>query len=411
MEQETLVRAALFAANCGKYDLERSLSEMRALCESANMEVLLVITQNRDHPDTATYLGSGRLADAAILCENEDVEVCIFDDELTGTQIKNLEDILNVQVIDRTLLILEIFAARATTNEGKLQTELATEQYRLPRLAGLGASLSRQGGGGGGGGGARRGAGESKLEYDRRHLRRRIDFIKEKLAEIEERRAMTRRSRQRNAVPVIALAGYTNVGKSSLLNYICGADVLSQDMLFATLDPTARKVTLPSGQNVIFVDTVGFVSRLPHNLVSAFKSTLEEAKFADIILIVADAADPMREEQLKVTAEVLGDIGATENESILIYNKCDKLHLLPSSGLSVSAKTGAGIEELLLLLDEKLADRVNAVELMLPYDQLNLLAPLRAGGSIEIEEYRDEGVYVKALADRRSLHLFEKYFI
>ena len=410
-EEKVLIRAALFAADCGNWDLERSLSELRALAESADMEPVLEITQKRDHPEAAAYLGEGRLAEAKELCALNDVEVAIFDDELTGTQIKNLEDILQIRVIDRTLLILDIFAARAVTNEGKLQTELARLKYQLPRLAGLGASLSRQGGGGGGGAGARRGAGESKLEYDRRHVRRRIDFLREKLEDIESRRAQTRRSRSRSAVPVIALVGYTNVGKSSLLNRICGADVLSQDMLFATLDPTARKMTLPSGQNVVFIDTVGFVSRLPHSLVEAFKSTLEEACYADIILKVADAADPLRDEQLKVTDEVLAEIGAGDTESLVIYNKCDKLHVAPIDGLSVSAATGAGIDELLEFLDEKLGDRVRAIKVVLPYDKLNLIATLRTGGSVQCEEYRPEGVYVEALADRRSLYLFEPYLV
>ncbi|WP_242965873.1 HflX GTPase family protein [Pygmaiobacter massiliensis] len=210
---------------------------------------------------------------------------------------------------------------------------------------------------------------------------------------------------------MIALVGYTNVGKSSLLNRICGAEVESKDMLFATLDPTARKMTLPSGQNVVFVDTVGFVSRLPHSLVEAFKSTLEEAKYADIILKVADASDPLREEQLRVTDEVLHEIGADENDAMVVYNKCDKLHLAPADGLSVSAETGDGIAELLEFLDHKLADRVRPVELLLPYDKLSLLSELRSGGSISAEEYREDGVYVKALADRRSLHLFLPYLI
>lgn len=412
MEQEIILeKVALFAADCGNWDMERSLGELTALAESAGMEPVLEITQKRDHPDTAAYLGEGRLAEAKELCAANDIALCIFDDELTGTQIKNLEKVLNLPVIDRTMLILEIFSSRAVTNEGKLQTELATLKYRLPRLSGLGESLSRQGGGGGGGGGARRGAGESKLEYDRRHIRRRIDFIKEKLADMEIRRAQTRRSRSRSAVPVIALVGYTNVGKSSLLNRICGAEVLSQDLLFATLDPTARKMTLPSGQNVVFVDTVGFVSRLPHALVEAFKSTLEEAKYADIILKVADASDPLREEQLSVTDEVLAEIGAGENDAEIVYNKCDRLHLAPLRGIRVSAQTGEGIGELLEYLDRKLADRVRPVELLLPYDKLSLLSSLRQGGSIQAEEYRDNGVYVKALADRRTLHLFQDYFM
>ena len=411
LEQQPLTRAALFAADCGDRDLERSLAELRALAQSAEMEVVLEITQRRDAPDTGSYLGEGRLAEARELCADNEVAVCVFDDELTGTQIKNLEDTLGLPVVDRTLLILDIFAARATTNEGKLQTELAALQYRLPRLAGLRAGLSRQGGGGAGGTGARRGAGESKLEYDRRHLRRRIELIRDKLSAIEQRRAQTRRSRQHNAVPVIALVGYTNVGKSSLLNALCGAQVKAQDQLFATLDPTARKAVLPSGQQVIFVDTVGFVSRLPHSLVEAFKSTLEEARFADIVLRVADASDPMREEQLRVTAEVLSEIGAADNETAVIYNKCDRLHLAVYDGLCVSAKTGEGLDRLLALLDEKLAARIAQVELLLPYDKLSLLGILRQGGSVQREIYQPDGVQVTALADRRSLHLFAPYLL
>ncbi len=411
LNQRPRTRAALFAADCGDRDIDRSLAELRALAESAEMEVLLEIVQRRDTPDAGCYLGEGRLAEAKSLCADNDVAVCVFDDELTGTQIKNLEDALELPVVDRTLLILDIFAARAVTGEGKLQTELASLQYRLPRLAGLRDGLSRQGGGGAGGGGARRGAGESKLEYDRRHLRRRIDLIQHKLDAIDQRRAQTRRSRSRNAVPVVALVGYTNVGKSSLLNRICGAEVEARDQLFATLDPTARKAVLPSGQNVVFIDTVGFVSRLPHSLVEAFKSTLEEAKYADIVLRVADASDPLREEQLRVTAEVLAEIGAAENETATVYNKCDRMHLAAWDGVCVSAKTGEGLEELLALLDERLASRVAEVELLLPYDKLALLAPLRQGGSVQTEDYRDDGVYVKALADRRSLHLFEPYLL
>ena len=411
LQQTSRTRTALFAADCGDRDLERSLAELRALAESAEMEPLLEITQKRASPDPGCYLGEGRLAEARQLCADNDVELCVFDDELTGTQIKNLEDLLGLPVLDRTGLILDIFAARAVTNDGKLQTELAALQYRLPRLAGLRDGLSRQGGGGAGGGGARRGAGESKREYDRRHRRRRIELIEQKLAAIEQRRAQTRRSRSRSAVPVIALVGYTNVGKSSLLNRICGAEVEARDQLFATLDPTARKATLPSGQNVIFVDTVGFVSRLPHGLVEAFKSTLEEASFADIVLRVADISDPMRDEQLKVTAEVLAEIGAADNETATVYNKCDRVHLAAWDGFAVSAATGEGIPELLAWLDDKLASRVAEVELLLPYDKLALAASLRQGGSVLAEEYREKGVYFKALADRRSLHLFAPYLL
>ena len=408
---ERKTRAALFAADCGARDIDRSLAELGALAESADMEVLFEVVQKRDTPDSGSYLGVGRLEEARSLCAEHEIDLCIFDDELAGTQIKNLEDLLEVPVIDRTMLILEIFAARAVTNEGKLQTELATLRYRLPRLSGLREGLSRQGGGGGGGGGARRGAGESKLEYDRRHLRRRIDMIEEKLAEIEQRRTQTRRSRSRAEVPVIALVGYTNVGKSSLLNRICGAEVETKDQLFATLDPTARKMTLPGGQTVIFVDTVGFISRLPHGLVEAFKSTLEEAAYADLVLRVADAADPLREEQLNVTQEVLAEIGAQENETIIVYNKCDRMHVAVPGGVMVSALTGEGIDALLELIETRLAGRVCRLELLLPYDKLSLLNTLRNDGSVQQQEYRDNGVYVSGIVDRRSFHLFEPYLL
>ena len=289
---EEPIKVVLFAADCGGYDIERSMEELAALAQANGMEAVAEVVQKRETPEAATFLGEGRLAEGRMLCINLGAECAVFDAELSGSQIRNLEELLEVQVIDRTMLILEIFASRAVTNEGKLQTELATLQNRLPRLAGLGASLSRQGGGGGGGAGARRGAGESKLEYDRRHVRRRIDALRERLEELERRRAETRKSREKSGVPVVALVGYTNVGKSSLLNRLCGAQVLEADMLFATLDPTVRRLTLPSGLACVAVDTVGFVSRLPHKLVQAFKSTLEEAAFADVILKVCDASDP-----------------------------------------------------------------------------------------------------------------------
>lgn len=407
--QPPRTRAALFSAECEGRDLDRSLAELAALAKSAGMEVVLEITQRRQAPDAALYLGGGRLQQAAALCADNGVELCIFDDELTGTQIKNLEELLQLPVIDRTLLILDIFAARAVTNEGKLQTELAALQYRLPRLAGLRAGLSRQGGGGAGGGGARRGAGESQLEYDRRHLRRRIGLLQQKLTAIGQRRAQTRRSRRRNRVPVAALVGYTNVGKSSLLNRLCGAGALVEDQLFATLDPTARKALLPSGQQIVLVDTVGFVSRLPHALVEAFHSTLEEACSADLLVLVADASDPERERQLQVTRETLAQIGAQQIETLVVYNKCDRPHLPTEGGIRLSAATGWGVDALLKELDRRLAGRMAEVELLLPYDQLPLLGALRLGGSVQQEEYRPDGVYVKALADRRALHRFAPY--
>ena len=362
----------------------------------------------------ATFLGEGRLAEGRMLCINLGAECAVFDAELSGSQIRNLEELLEVQVIDRTMLILEIFASRAVTNEGKLQTELATLQYRLPRLAGLGASLSRQGGGGGGGAGARRGAGESKLEYDRRHVRRRIDALRERLEELERRRAETRKSREKSGVPVVALVGYTNVGKSSLLNRLCGAQVLEADMLFATLDPTARRLSLPSGLACVAVDTVGFVSRLPHNLVQAFKSTLEEAAFADVILKVCDASDPEAAAQLAVTDDVLGELGCGDIPQIVVYNKCDRVEnaaLFDTSAVRTSAVTGEGLDALLARLDAALAGRVRRIAVLLPYDKLGEATPMRENGTVLTEEYRPEGVYLEGIVKTMDLHRFTPYLV
>ena len=411
-EMRPPVKAVLLAVDLGQYDAQRSLEELAALAEANGMEPVGEVLQKRDAIDVATVLGEGRVAEAKLVCQNLHAEVAIFDGELSGSQIRNLEQALEVEVIDRTMLILEIFSSRAITNEGKLQTELATLRYRLPRLTGLGQSLSRQGGGGGGGGGARRGAGESKLEYDRRHLRRRIDALSQRLKELEARRGENRRARQKSGVPVISLVGYTNVGKSSLLNRLCGADVLETDMLFATLDPTARKLTLPSGLTVVAVDTVGFVSRLPHHLVDAFKSTLEETAYSDVIVKVADASDPQREEQLAVTDEVLEQLGCAGIPQITVYNKCDKGALSFTPGvLLTSARTGLGLNALLEELDRQLSSRMRPVKLLLPYDQLGLAAPLRQRGSVTVEEYRPEGVYLEGIAKTTDLHLFEPYLV
>ena len=411
-QQRPPVKVLLLAVDLGKYDADRSMEELSALAEANHMEVVAQVSQKRDAIDVATVLGEGKVEEARLLCQNLQVETAIFDGELSGSQIRNLEQALDVEVIDRTMLILEIFSSRAITNEGKLQTELATLRYRLPRLTGLGQSLSRQGGGGAGGGGARRGAGESKLEYDRRHLRRRIDALSLRLKELEARRGENRRARQKSGVPVISLVGYTNVGKSSLLNRLCGSDVLEANMLFATLDPTARKLTLPSGLAVIVVDTVGFVSRLPHHLVQAFQSTLEETSYSDIIIKVADASDPQRETQLAVTSEVLSQLGCDDIPQIVVYNKCDMAanSFYPDVFLT-SAKTGFGIEELLLELDRRLSDRMRAVQVLLPYDQLGLAGPMRQRGSVTMEEYREDGVYLEGIVKTSDFHIYQPYLV
>ena len=407
-------KVILLALDQGLWDCERSLAELAALCEANHMEAVAEVTQKRQTPETGIVLGSGKLEEAAAAAAELGAVCAVFDGELTGSQIRNISTALGgLEVIDRTMLILEIFRSRAVTNEGKLQTELALLRYRLPRLQGMGESLSRQGGGGGGGGGARRGAGETKLELDRRYLRSRIEKLESRLKELEKRRGETRRARQKNGVPVISLVGYTNVGKSSLTNALCGAEIFEADMLFATLDPTARKCTLPSGLQVILVDTVGFVSRLPHDLVDAFKSTLEEAACSDIILKIADASDSEAAEQLSVTDEVLNDLGCGDIPQVTVYNKCDRTGVAPYDPdvLLVSAKTGYGLDSLLAKIDEILAHRVRTIEVLLPYDKLALADVFRTRGSVLAEEYRENGVYYKATVKVDDLHRFEAYLL
>ena len=408
-------KVILLALDQGLWDCERSLAELAALCEANHMEAVAEVTQKRQTPETGIVLGSGKLEEAAAAAAELGAECAVFDGELTGSQIRNISTALGgMEVIDRTMLILEIFRSRAVTNEGKLQTELALLRYRLPRLQGMGESLSRQGGGGGGGGGgARRGAGETKLELDRRHLHHRIEHLEGRLKELEKRRGETRRARQKNNVPVVALVGYTNVGKSSLLNALCGEQIFEADMLFATLDPTARKLVLPSGLQIILVDTVGFVSRLPHHLVEAFKSTLEEAAFADVIVKVADAGDAQAAEQLAVTDEVLGSLDCADIPQLVVYNKCDTANTVAFDPdiLLTSAKTGYGLPALLAKLDEVLNHRVRTIEIVLPYDKLALADILRSRGSVAAEEYREDGVYYRGTVKIDDLHRFEEFLV
>ena len=388
-------KVILLALDQGLWDCERSLAELSALCEANHMEAVAQVTQKRQTPETGIVLGSGKLEEASLAAETLGAECAVFDGELTGSQIRNISNALGgLEVIDRTMLILEIFRSRAVTNEGKLQTELALLRYRLPRLQGMGEALSRQGGGGGGGGGARRGAGETK-------------------AEMEKRRGESRKARAKTGMPVVSLVGYTNVGKSSLMNALCGPSVAEADMLFATLDPTSRKLILPSGMAVLLVDTVGFVSRLPHNLVEAFKSTLEEAAWSDVIIRVADAGDEQREEQLAVTDEVLDGLDCADIPRLTVYNKCDKPGAMSFDPdiLLTSAKTGYGLDTLLAKLDEVLSDRVHTLKVLLPYDKLGLAAPMRERGSVQVEEYREDGLYLEGIVKTEDLHCFEGYLV
>ena len=389
-------KVILLALDQGLWDCERSLAELAALCEANHMEAVAEVTQKRQTPETGIVLGSGKLEEAAAAAAELGAECAVFDGELTGSQIRNISTALGgLEVIDRTMLILEIFRSRAVTNEGKLQTELALLRYRLPRLQGMGESLSRQGGGG------------------RRHVHARIDALAEKLAEMEKRRGESRKARAKTGMPVVSLVGYTNVGKSSLMNALCGPSVAEADMLFATLDPTSRKLVLPSGMAVLLVDTVGFVSRLPHNLVEAFKSTLEEAAWSDVIVRVADAGDAQREEQLAVTDEVLDGLDCADIPRLTVYNKCDKPGALSFDPdiLLTSAKTGYGLDKLLAKLDETLSDRVHTIRVLLPYDKLGLAAPMRERGSVQLEEYREDGLYLEGIVKTEDLHCFEGYLV
>ena len=299
--------ALLAAVDTGEFDVQRSIDELEELAKSAGAKVVGKIIQKKDKPDPATLMGAGRLEEAAQLIRAQQIDLLIFDHELAPAQLKNIEKAVDTTVIDRTTLILDIFAQRARTAEGRLQVELAQLKYRLPRLGGLGTELSRLGGGIG-----TRGPGESKLESDRRHIRRRIHALEEELVELEKRRDLLRRRRKKDDVISVAIVGYTNVGKSTLLNTLTDAGVLAKDMLFATLDPTSRALTLPDGRKVMLIDTVGLVSRLPHQLVQAFHSTLEEAAQADLVLNVCDVSSPEFDEQLRVTTGLLAELGAEQ---------------------------------------------------------------------------------------------------
>lgn len=406
MEQKR-ERAVLAAVDTGEYDAEASIEELRALCDTAGADVVGEIVQRRGRPDNAAYLGSGKREEAKALCLQLDADVLVVDDELSGTKLRNLEQAVGVDIVDRTALILDIFARAAKSAEGKLQVELAQLNYRLPRLVGAGTALSRLGGGIG-----TRGPGETKLETDRRYIRARIAALKEKLAEVEKRRTQTRRSRAKSGVPVVALVGYTNVGKSSLLNALTGADALAQDKLFATLDPMVRKLELGDLQQVVLVDTVGFVSRLPHTLIDAFKSTLEEVRYADLILLVADGSSPAWRGQLEVAREVIAELGAGDIPTLTVFNKCDLIDTGASlPGVAVSAVTGAGLDTLLAAVSDKLSERVVRCVVKLPFDRLNLAAVIRRHGNVLSEEYRDDGLLLTATVDRAVYNQIASYVV
>ena len=366
-----------------------------------------MICQKRPAPDPATCVGSGFLQDMTDFCRDNDVDLIIFDRELSPIQMRNIEQATDVRTIDRTMLILDIFAGRARSNEGKLQVELAQLKYMLPRLTGKGIAMSRLGGGIG-----TRGPGETKLETDRRHIHRRIDSLKAKLSDVADQRSRQRERRKRDGVVTVAIVGYTNAGKSTLLNALTNAGVLSEDMLFATLDPTARALALPSGSSVMLVDTVGFIRRLPHHLIEAFKSTLEEAVQADIILNVCDCSSPVFRDHLYITQKLLDELGAGGKPVITVLNKIDRAdpgEICGVEGVRISAKRGEGFDLLLEAIEKALPVQKARVTLLFPFTDMGQSALVRENGTVFSEEYTESGLLMDCLIDAVTVQRLKQY--
>lgn len=383
-------------------DTEKSLDELEELAKTAGAVTVGRVIQNREMIHPGTYVGKGKIDEIKELLWETEATGIICDDELSPIQLGNLQDALDTKVMDRTLIILDIFADRASTNEGKIQVELAQLKYRQSRLTGLGKSLSRLGGGIG-----TRGPGEKKLEMDRRLIKGRIAQLNRELKEVKRHREVTREQRNRTRIPVVAIVGYTNAGKSTLLNKLTGASVLSEDKLFATLDPTTRGLKLPSKQEVLFTDTVGFIRKLPHHLIEAFKSTLEEAKYADIILHVVDTSNPQMDEQMYIVYETLRNLGVEDKTIITAFNKQDKegaetilRDFKADYVVRISAKTGFGFEELLGTIEKILRERKIEIERVYEYQEAGKIQLIRKYGELLAEEYREDGIYVRAFVPR-----------
>ncbi|MFF0477404.1 GTPase HflX [Streptomyces sp. NPDC004284] len=398
-------------------DAENSLAELAALAETAGALVLDGVIQRRDKPDPATFIGSGKARELRDIVLETGADTVVCDGELSPGQLIALEDVVKVKVVDRTALILDIFAQHAKSREGKAQVALAQMQYMLPRLRGWGQSLSRQMGGGGGGGMATRGPGETKIETDRRRIREKMAKMRREIAEMKTGRDIKRQERRRNKVPSVAIAGYTNAGKSSLLNRLTGAGVLVENALFATLDPTVRRAETPTGRVYTLADTVGFVRHLPHHLVEAFRSTMEEVAESDLILHVVDGSHPAPEEQLAAVREVFRDVGAVDVPEIVIINKADaadplvlqRLLRMEKHSLVVSARSGQGIDELLALIDSELPRPEVELEVLVPYTQGGLVSRVHAEGEVQSEEHTPEGTLLKARVHEELAALLAPY--
>ena len=390
---------------------DESMRELAELVDTAGGEVVGEMVQNRPMPEGATYLGEGKLMELKLAIEDTDATLVVFDDELSPIQLRNISDILGVRVLDRSMLILDIFAMRARSGEGKLQVELAQLKYQLPRLRGMGLELSRTGGGIG-----TRGPGETKLESDRRHIRTRIAALEEQIREIKKHRDLLRKRRRKDGHIVCAIVGYTNAGKSTLLNRLTDAGVFAEDKLFATLDTTSRAITLEDNRQIIMIDTVGFIRKLPHYLIEAFKSTLEEAAEADFIIHVIDASSSEADNRIKVVCDVLDEIGAGSKPYINVYNKCDLQNCSIASdnggkNVFISAKTGQGIADLMAAIADTAPGKKFERQLLIPYSDGSVLNELHKNEKVLDEEYRGDGAYIKVLADEAVFQTIKQYEI
>lgn len=415
-EQAAPLKAVLAAVDTGEYDPDVSLDELEQLAASLDIECVAHVVQKRERLDRASAIGEGKLHEIALFCQNTGADIVIFDHELSALQLRNIEEVCEVDVIDRTMLILEIFSRRARSAQGRLQVELARSRYMLPRLSGIGTELSRLGGGGGGAGaGARRGKGETKLELDRRHIRQRIRSLEGQLKQLAQRKANLRRRRKKDELLTVAIVGYTNVGKSTLLNTLTGAGVLAEDKLFATLDPTARGLTLPDGRTVLMIDTVGLVRRLPHHLVEAFRSTLEEAIYADLVLNVCDISSPQASDQIQVARDLLDDLKLEDTPILNVLNKADRLAepLSPLGGHNavISAKSGAGLSDLMRKIAALLPQGSRRLKMLIPYEQGGLVAEIRREGKIFSEEFVAQGTLLDALVAQKLISKTQGYVV
>ena len=414
--RDRAVLVGLVLGSDTQQSVDKSLDELERLLQTAGGECVARLTQNKDTPDVRTVIGSGKASELAYICACNDVTLVVFDCEMSPSQIRNLEDIVGdgIRVIDRSMLILDIFALHAVTGEGKLQVELAQLKYTAPRLMGHGAEMSRLGGGIG-----TRGPGESKLETDRRHMQRRIRALEAQIAEMDKNRKTMRAARERSGIAEVAIVGYTNAGKSTLLNRLTDAGILAEDKLFATLDPTTRKFTLPSGEQVLLTDTVGFINKLPHHLVRAFRSTLEEACLADILMIIIDASDESAGEQLYVTEDLLCQLGASGKPTLYVFNKCDRgvadLGIIGREAVDnvvyISALTGQGCEQMVERLEGMVLSGKRRVTYFISNSDGGALNTLYKYATVENVIYGADGMTVEALADSRARGMMRKYAV